>query len=137
MKRVAQLCGAFPESALLLRRFLEKRAKGSETKIRKGHEFDAAPLLAYLHPVVGSPADGDGVTIGQFSHGQSNPTFTVRWDGGAVVVRKQPKGALLRGAHDVGREHAFAEHLRPSGVPAPRARALRGQGRARHGLLGL
>ena len=124
MKRVAQLCGAFPESALLLRRFLEKRAKGSETKIRKGHEFDAAPLLAYLHPIVGSPADGDGVTIGQFSHGQSNPTFTVRWDGGAVVVRKQPKGALLRGAHDVGREHAFAEHLRPSGVPAPRARAL-------------
>ena len=75
------------ESALLLRRFLEKRAKGSETKIRKGHEFDAAPLLAYLHPVVGSPADGDGVAIGQFSHGQSNPTFTVRWDGGAVVVR--------------------------------------------------
>ena len=124
MKRVARLCGAFPETALRARRLLEKRARGYETSIRKGHEFDAAPLLAYLHPLVGSPKEPGDVRIGQFSHGQSNPTFTVRWDGGAVVVRKKPKGALLRGAHDVAREHAFASHLRPLGVPTPVARAL-------------
>ena len=123
MRRVAQLCSVFPEQALVARRLLERQAKGAESKVRKGHEFDAAPLLAYLHPVCGVPEDPALCEISQFTHGQSNPTFTVRWDGGAVVVRKQPKGTLLRGAHDVGREHAFAVHLRPLGVAAPRARA--------------
>ena len=46
--------------------------------------------------------------IKQFSWGQSNPTFALRWAHGreGLVVRKQPPGKLLKGAHDVGREYA-------------------------------
>ena len=54
--------------------------------MRESHKFDPKPLLAYLAPVVGCPADPAAVDVGQFTHGQSNPTFTLRWAGGAVVV---------------------------------------------------
>jgi len=125
MNVVASLCHRFPEAALMARRLLDKGGKrAAETKPRKGHEFDPAKLVHYLATTLGAPSDPAKIKLGQFSHGQSNPTFTVRWDNRAVVVRKQPGGKLLKGAHDVGREHAFASYLKPLGVPAPTALAL-------------
>ena len=125
MNVVAALCHRFPEAALVARRFLDKSGKrAAETKPRKGHAFDATKLVQYLHETVGVPRDASEIKIGQFSHGQSNPTFTVRWGDRAVVVRKQPGGKLLKGAHDVGREFQFASHLGKKGVPTPHALAL-------------
>ena len=104
MNIVAALCHRFPEAALVARRFLDKSGKrAAETKPRKGHAFDPTKLVHYLHETVGAPRDVSQIKIGQFSHGQSNPTFTVRWADRAVVVRKQPGGKLLKGAHDGGR----------------------------------
>ena len=125
MNVVAALCHRFPEAALVARRFLDKSGKrAAETKPRKGHAFDPTKLVQYLHETVGAPRDVSEINIGQFSHGQSNPTFTVRWGDKAVVVRKQPGGKLLKGAHDVGREYQFASHLGKKGVPTPHALAL-------------
>lgn len=102
---VVPVCAAFPETALRLRHLLARNAKRRpETAPRKGHAIDLGPLLAYLAPILGCPADPADVTLAQFSHGQSNPTFTLRWAAGAAVVRKQPGGDLLKGAHDVRRE---------------------------------
>ena len=39
-----------------------------------------------------------------------------------LVVRKQPPGKLLKGAHDVGREFAAMSSLRDTAVPVPNAR---------------
>ena len=52
-------------------------------------------------------------------------TFALRWgaDGTeGLVVRKQPPGKLLKGAHDVGREYAAMTALRDTDVPVPNAR---------------
>ncbi|KAJ8599492.1 hypothetical protein CTAYLR_007311 [Chrysophaeum taylorii] len=105
--------------------------KKSETGVRQGLG-DVRSLLAYLasaapsyyYKKLKSSSDDDSVVrITQFSHGQSNPTYVLRWPGSStgLVVRKQPAGKLLKGAHDVGREHAVAKALGEAGVATPRA----------------
>lgn len=123
MSSVVSLCGLFPETALWSRRALgrlrQRKARSGETSPRQGLK-NVASVVEWLR--------GKGVDVGptlpevrQFSHGQSNPTYVLRWDSRAVVLRKQPSGKLLKGAHDVGREYALAVDLSSSGVPAPRA----------------
>ena len=86
--------------------------------------LDTGPITPLLRKCGALDASDDIAQVRQFSHGQSNPTFTVRWADRAVVVRKQPGGKLLKGAHDVGREYQFASHLGKKGVPTPHALAL-------------
>ena len=62
----------------------------------------------------------DKVSILQFTHGQSNPTFLLDFDGmHKAVLRKKPPGKLLRGAHNVAREFRCMQALGKSGVPVP------------------
>jgi aminoglycoside phosphotransferase (APT) family kinase protein len=93
------------------------------TDIRKAHTFDEKMLVAYLqsHNVISH----NGVRIKQFANGQSNPTFVV-YDatGSRVVVRKQPPGKLLRGAHAVDREFRVMSALQDSNVPVPLTRGF-------------
>lgn len=49
--------------------------------------------------------------IEYFKGGQSNPTFRITTPTGCYVLRKQPKGKLLKGAHDVRREFDLCVHL--------------------------
>ena len=44
------------------------------------------------------------LTLKQFSHGQSNPTYLVTSSQSKFVLRKKPDGSILSGAHDVLRE---------------------------------
>ena len=93
------------------------------TDIRKAHTFDEKMLVAYLqsHNVIGQ----HGVRIKQFANGQSNPTFVVHDATGAkVVVRKQPPGKLLRGAHAVDREFKVMSALQDTNVPVPLTRGF-------------
>jgi aminoglycoside phosphotransferase (APT) family kinase protein len=65
-----------------------------------------------------------GVTSGDFTWeriagGQSNPTFFVRYAGHRLVLRKQPKGPILRGAHAVDREFKVLDALSKTTVPVP------------------
>ena len=130
-----KVCSALPETSLWARTTLAARAAKKPakdgvmaTKVRKGHAFDATRLLGYLRAEIGSgvlPTSDEDIQIRQFSWGQSNPTFALRWgaDGTeGLVVRKQPPGKLLKGAHDVGREYAAMTALRDTDVPVPNAR---------------
>ena len=56
-----------------------------------------------------------------FRGGMSNPTYRITLRTGSYVLRKQPKGNLLRGAHDMQREYEICRHLATaSKVPVPK-----------------
>src|SRR5262249_46053402 len=52
--------------------------------------------------------------------GQSNPTYYLDHHGRRMVLRKQPAGPILRGAHGVDREFRVLSALAGTGVPVPR-----------------
>lgn len=61
------------------------------------------------------------MSVKQFNKGQSNPTYFIEdANGEKWVLRKQPPGHLLRGAHQVDREYRVMAALQGSGVPVPR-----------------
>lgn len=80
-----------------------------------GPGLDGAALRGFLDAEFG-PGDLAVVGIGG---GQSNPTFRVRHGGRRMVLRKQPPGVLLPGAHAIDREYRVQEALAGSGVPVP------------------
>ena len=54
----------------------------------------------------------ESMEIKQFTLGQSNPTYLLTLaDGIRLVLRKQPPGKILRGAHQVGREYQIMSAL--------------------------
>lgn len=58
--------------------------------------------------------------IERISGGQSNPTYFVTHGEHRLVLRKQPNGEILRGAHAVDREFRVMSALYPADVPVPR-----------------
>ena len=52
--------------------------------------------------------------------GQSNPTYFVRFDNRAMVLRKQPASNLLPSAHAVDREYRVMRALATTSVPVPK-----------------
>lgn len=82
-------------------------------------DIDVESLRAYL--VANSDFPDGPVQIKQFNKGQSNPTYLLTAsDGHRYVVRKQPPGHLLAGAHNVGREYTVLDALKDTDVPVPR-----------------
>lgn len=57
--------------------------------------------------------------ITRISGGQSNPTFIVDMGGRKMVLRKQPPGPLLKGAHAIDREYRIQKALQGTSVPVP------------------
>ena len=51
--------------------------------------------------------------------GQSNPTYFLDHGDRRLVLRKQPDGPILKGAHAIDREYRVLEALAPTGVPVP------------------
>jgi aminoglycoside phosphotransferase (APT) family kinase protein len=80
-------------------------------------DFDVAPLKAILAGHFGETARLD---LQRVSGGQSNPTYFVDYGARRMVLRKQPNGPILRGAHAVDREYRVLSALHPTGVPVPR-----------------
>ncbi|KAL5017214.1 hypothetical protein ScPMuIL_006803 [Solemya velum] len=62
----------------------------------------------------------DSPYVRVFKHGQSNPTYFVRYGGHDLVLRKKPPGKLLPSAHAVDREYRVMKALSEQGVPVPR-----------------
>ncbi|MGE8317149.1 MAG: phosphotransferase [Comamonas sp.] len=52
--------------------------------------------------------------------GQSNPTYRLQAGGRQMVLRKQPPGQLVAGAHAVDREYRVMHALAATDVPVPR-----------------
>ena len=92
------------------------------TKMR-GEGIDISKVLPLLHKAGVLTQPTAEATVSQFSHGQSNPTYLLDIDGQKLVLRKQPPGKLLRGAHAVDREFqcmtALGEFTK---VPVPKMR---------------
>jgi aminoglycoside phosphotransferase (APT) family kinase protein len=86
--------------------------------VRAGEEIDAAALDAYLSRVL-PDLTGD-VAIEQFPRGFSNLTYLVRKGGREIVLRRPPRGAAIKSAHDMGREHRILSALAAVYPKAPR-----------------
>ena len=80
------------------------------------------PFAAALGDYLRAQGLGDGSVPGvtAFSGGQSNPTYRVTTAQGSHVLRMQPPGPLLPGAHAVDREHRVMQALQGTDVPVPR-----------------
>jgi len=79
-------------------------------------DFDLIRLKRYLGSEFG---EGD-VTLERISGGQSNPTYFVTHGERRMVLRKQPNGPILRGAHAVDREFRVLQALEQTDVPVPK-----------------
>lgn len=79
------------------------------------NSLDMVKLAAYLETCI----DGfEGpLTAEKFAGGQSNPTFLLSARSGKYVLRRQPPGTLLKGAHAVDREYRVLNALRHTEVP--------------------
>ena len=91
--------------------------------VRANHVLDETRLCDFLYKnkLFGN-IDSGSLTIKQFSHGQSNPTYVISHGSNPsekLVLRKQPPGKLLRGAHAVDREFMVMLSLARSNVPVP------------------
>ncbi|XP_043834069.1 acyl-CoA dehydrogenase family member 10 isoform X2 [Dromiciops gliroides] len=87
--------------------------------VRKTMEIPRDSLEKYLRNLLGSQAAGP-VEVLQFSHGQSNPTYSIRLASHHLVLRKKPPGKLLPSAHAVEREFRIMKALQDAGVPVPK-----------------
>lgn len=79
------------------------------------HRFDEAALASFLERNL--PGSGGSLVIRQFQGGQSNPTYHIKSDEKAYVLRKQPAGPLLPGAHAIDREYEIQSKLAGHGIP--------------------
>jgi aminoglycoside phosphotransferase (APT) family kinase protein len=94
------------------------------TDVRSGHAFDEQKLVSYLQKDGVLSKEGANYEVKQFSNGQSNPTFILNdGSGSKLVVRKQPDGKLLAGAHAVDREYTVMQALQGT-VPVPKVRGF-------------
>jgi aminoglycoside phosphotransferase (APT) family kinase protein len=86
------------------------------------HQFNVDNLHRYLQANISAYKCSNGkLAVLQFAHGQSNPTFSLKTDyGQEYVLRKQPSGELLVGAHRVDREFQIISALHSIGYPVPR-----------------
>ena len=83
--------------------------------VREAHRFDEAHLARWMSDNV---AGHEGpITVRQFHGGQSNPTYLVTTPTRSFVLRRQPTGALLKGAHAVDREAFVQDRLAKTPVP--------------------
>jgi aminoglycoside phosphotransferase (APT) family kinase protein len=80
-------------------------------------DFDPAALELFLADHFGERAT---TRLTRVAGGQSNPTYFVTYGAHRMVLRKQPNGQILRGAHAVDREYRVLAALHPTGVPVPR-----------------
>ena len=81
-------------------------------------DFAPEALAGVLHRHLGP--DCGRFALSRIGGGQSNPTYFLDWADRRLILRKQPGGPILRGAHAVDREYRVLDALHPTGVPVPR-----------------
>lgn len=80
-------------------------------------DFDTARLQQFLDKHFGEAAE---MHLERIGGGQSNPTFFIDHGGRRMVLRKQPAGPILKGAHAVDREFRVLSALATTDVPVPK-----------------
>ena len=97
-------------------------ANQGTTTVREGYAIDALTLDVWMRENVVDYAGP--LTIEQFKGGQSNPTYRLVTPRTAYVLRKQPPGDLLKGAHAVDREAKVLTGLARAEFPVAQVRAV-------------
>ena len=80
-------------------------------------DFDPDALRELLSGALGP--DRGTFRLVRIAGGQSNPTYYLDHGDRRLVLRKQPNGPILKGAHAVDREYRVLEALAPTAVPVP------------------
>ncbi|RHY00820.1 hypothetical protein DYB36_012979 [Aphanomyces astaci] len=78
--------------------------------------LDLVRLRWYLEEHFAMMGKNVGLSVHQFKHGQSNPTYLVEFGAQRMVLRKQPAGNILPSAHAVDREYRVMEVLLLTGM---------------------
>ncbi|XP_063820462.1 acyl-CoA dehydrogenase family member 10 isoform X2 [Pseudophryne corroboree] len=91
--------------------------------VRPTMDIPRDSLNKYLESLFGEESSGP-LLVRQFSHGQSNPTYYVKFNGKELVLRKKPPGKLLPAAHAVEREYRILKAMGEAGVPVPKVYSL-------------
>ncbi|XP_065062063.1 acyl-CoA dehydrogenase family member 10-like isoform X2 [Rhopilema esculentum] len=87
--------------------------------VRAPHQLNEVALKKYLREKLKLKSDGHPMTIRKFKHGQSNPTYYLKFGGKELVLRKKPPGKLLPSAHAIDREFRVMKAVMNAGVPVP------------------
>ena len=89
------------------------------TNVRPGEELEVDTLLAYLQDQL--PGLRHISRVKQFPGGFSNLTYLLETNLGEWVLRRPPRGANIKSAHDMGREFRVLSKLQPiyGRIPAP------------------
>ncbi len=86
--------------------------------VREGEQLDGARLLQYL--CAHMPGLSGPLVVEQFPAGFSNLTYLLRLKDREFVLRRPPRGAKIKTAHDMGREYRILSHLFPVFGKVPR-----------------
>uniref|UniRef100_A0A8C4TQM8 Aminoglycoside phosphotransferase domain-containing protein n=1 Tax=Falco tinnunculus TaxID=100819 RepID=A0A8C4TQM8_FALTI len=91
--------------------------------VRPGAEIPKDHLQKYLENVLGDHATGP-LVLRQFGHRQSTRTYSVKFGGCLLVLKKEPSGSLHPSGPAVRREYRVLKALSEAGVPVPTVLAL-------------
>jgi len=78
-------------------------------------DFETAALDAFVRERFSVPL----LNVERIGGGQSNPTYFVTTGAARFVLRKQPNGPILKGAHAVDREYRVLAALAKTDIPVP------------------
>ncbi len=74
-------------------------------EVRKEDALDKHKLSVYLSKHLDSFNINDQLSIQQYAGGASNLTYLLQWSSQQAILRTSPRGANIKGAHDMGREY--------------------------------
>src|SRR4051794_35840715 len=82
--------------------------------VREEDAFDAAAVAEWLRSHAGDPTGLGGTPeLRQFAGGASNLTYLLRWPDRQLILRRPPRGAKAKSAHDMNREFTIQSRLAP------------------------
>ena len=96
--------------------------EASLIEVLPSHRFDEKALASFVRGKL--PGVEQSLVVRQFQGGQSNPTYHLQAGRHAYVLRKQPKGPLLPGAHAIDREYAVQSALAGRDIPLATMRLI-------------
>ena len=90
-------------------------------EVRTEDALDKHKLSVYLSQHLNTFNIQDQLTIKQYAGGASNLTYLLQWGNQQVILRTSPRGANIKGAHDMGREHKVLNLLDGHFAYSPKA----------------
>ena len=93
----------------------------SAKNVRQEDSLDKHKLSVYLSKHLHNFNVQDVLQIQQFPGGASNLTYLIKWNDQQAILRTAPRGANIKGAHDMGREFKVLNLLEGNFTYSPKA----------------